>query len=323
MEEGYRIWANPSSPHAQGRAAKAMLEDARERIKRALKWEGELIFTSGASEALWIALNRAHAKRQMVSALEHDAVWRAAGEAQVIALAEQGRIDLASVSSFEQAVAAIQHVNSETGLIQPIADYLPEIHASDGLLLCDCSQSAGKFALPDCDMAAFSAHKFGGPVGIGALLVKDFAMLAPVGGHERGYRQGTENMPAALGMAAALEASLAQPMADIEAALDTLRAAVLAGGGRIVDAGGNVSSHLNAFAHPSLSAQAQLIRLDAKGFAVSAGSACSSGTLKKSRVLDALGVSDDIAARTIRVSTGWSTQPGELEQFCEAWRSLA
>ena len=307
MEEGFRIWANPSSPHAEGRRAKAALENARERIKRALGWEGELIFTSGASEALWIALNRAKVDRRIVSAVEHDAVFRAAPDAEVFS-------DDAAFDG--TAILAIQHVNSETGVINPVNEMMATIRSTGAILLSDCAQSAGKLALPDADMVVVSAHKFGGPIGVGALLVRDFALLEPTGGHERGYRQGTENMPGALGMAAALEAgpwaTTAAQRAEFAAALSDCRLTF-----------GAQADHILALAHPLISAQALLIRLDGQGFAVSAGSACSSGTLKKSRVLDAFGVPDDVAARTIRVSLGWNTTPEELERFAEAWRSLA
>jgi cysteine desulfurase len=170
-------------------------------------------------------------------------------------------------------------------------------------------------------MIVVSAHKFGGPIGIGALLVRDFNLLEPSGGHERGYRQGTENVPAAIGMAAALETGgmegWATRRADRMAFADALGQS-----GRII-APGVQADHIFAVAHQTMSAQALLIRLDAMGFAVSAGSACSSGTLKKSRVLDAFGVPDDVAARTIRVSLGWNTTPEELERFANAWVSLA
>lgn len=311
MEEGYRIWANPSSPHAEGRAARAALEDARERIKSSLNWDGELIFTSGASEALWIALNRAKVgqegkKRRIVSAVEHDAVFRAAPDAEVVA------DDTAFGAS---DILAIQHVNSETGVINPVSQMAQTIRETGAITLSDCAQSAGKLVLPDADMLVISAHKFGGPIGIGALLVRDFNLLEPIGGHERGYRQGTENMPAALGMAAAVEAydwhTTSEHRADF---VSVLRDDFLTFGEQ--------SDYIFALAHSSISAQALLIRLDAMGFAVSAGSACSSGTLKKSRVLDAFGVPDDVAARTIRVSIGWNTTAEELEQFAEAWNSL-
>lgn len=320
MEEGFRIWANPSSPHAEGRKARAALEDARERIKRALDWDGELIFTSGASEALWIALNRAKVKRRIVSAVEHDAVFRAAPDAEVVGIGESGF----ELTDCEDALVAVQHVNSETGtILMPYADnqIANSVRASGGYLLVDCSQSMGKHKLPACDMAAFSAHKLGGPIGIGALLVRDYGLLEPSGGHERGYRQGTENLPAALGFAAALEAGNVEhwPTSG-EQRLDFKNELFRHGE---VLAPGFQSSYIFAIAHPAISAQAQLIRLDAMGFAVSAGSACSSGTLKKSRVLDAFGVDDETAARTIRVSIGWNTTPEELDAFADAWKSLA
>lgn len=307
IEEGFAIWANPSSPHAEGRKARAALEDARERIKAALGWDGELIFTSGASEALWIALNRAKAKRRIVSAVEHDAVLRAAPDATVFTGEEP----------FDPAtLLAVQQVNSETGTINPVAQMAAPLAEAGALLLSDCAQSAGKLALPDADMLVVSAHKFGGPIGVGALLVRDFNLLEPVGGHERGYRQGTENLPGAMGMAAALEAGAWASTAEQRAAF----AARVAGQRMTI---GEQVDYIYALTHPAMSAQALLIRLDAMGFAVSAGSACSSGTLKKSRVLDAFGVPDDVAARTIRVSLGWSTTPEDLERFAEVWASLA
>jgi cysteine desulfurase len=311
MVAGFALWANPSSPHAEGRRAKAALEDARERVKQALGWSGEVIFTSGASEALWIALNRAKVSRRIVSAVEHDAVFRAAPDAAVFSGNE---------AIGAKTLLAVQHVNSETGTINPVGDMAATLSEAGALLLSDCAQSAGKLALPHADMLVVSAHKFGGPIGIGALLVRDFAMLEPSGGHERGYRQGTENLPGALGMAAALEAGGMDSWATDEGARQDFRQAIWAAGEAI--AVGPQCSHIFAVAHPTMSAQALLIRLDAMGFAVSAGSACSSGTLKKSRVLDAFGVPDDVAARTIRVSLGWSTTQEELERFAAAWASL-
>lgn len=330
MEVGFAQWANPSSPHAEGRKARAALEDARERIKRTLGWEGELIFTSGASEALWIALNRAKVKRRIVSAVEHDAVFRAAPDAEVVPIRQFGAEPepdaLVDALGQRGAIFALQSLNSETGtqLLDARAehshDLVRQVREAGGVLLADCSQSAGKMALPDADMIVVSAHKFGGPIGVGALLVRDFALLDPVGGHERGYRQGTENLPGALGMAAALEAGGLDGWETNESERLDFRQAIWASGEAI--AVGPQCSHIFAVAHPTISAQALLIRLDALGLAVSAGSACSSGTLKKSRVLDAFGVPDDVAARTIRVSLGWSTTPEELERFAAAWASL-
>jgi cysteine desulfurase len=311
MEEGFQLWANPSSPHAEGRKARAALEDARERIKAALGWSGELIFTSGASEALWIALNRCKASRRIVSAVEHDAVFRAAPDAEVFT----GEEPLGSDS-----LIAVQHVNSETGTINPVSDMAGAIAETGALMVSDCAQSAGKLTLPAADMLVVSAHKFGGPIGVGALLVRDFSLLDPVGGHERGYRQGTENLPGALGMAGALDAGGPESWATTLAERLAFRDALCASGELL--APGAQADHIFAIAHPTISAQALLIRLDGQGFAVSAGSACSSGTLKKSRVLDAFGVPDDVAARTIRVSLGWNTTAEDLERFSAAWASL-
>jgi len=310
MEEGFSLWANPSSPHAEGRRARAALEDARARIKAALGWQGEVIFTSGASEALAIALTRAAAQRRLASRFEHDALWRALPEAEVCT-------DAARLGP--GALLAAQHVNSETGTRDPSGWLAAQPPPPGTLVLADCAQSAGRLPLPAADMIVVSAHKFGGPIGVGALLLRDFSLISPCGGHERGYRQGTENLPGVLGMAAALEAGGRESWAT--SAEDRARFAAQMAPWRLVP--GDPVDYIFALAHPHLSAQALLIRLDSMGLAVSAGSACSSGTLKKSRVLDAFGVADEVAARTIRVSLGWNTRPEELARFVEAWEALA
>ena len=192
MVEALAHWANPSSPHGEGRAARAALEDARARIKAALGWDGEVMFTSGASEAIGLALCGFDA---VASAVEHDAVLSAVGAEARLPVDANG--DGRSAHTLPpSAVTPIQHVNNETGVIQPLAELRRAIRAGGGLLFADCSQSAGKLPLPDADMIAISAHKFGGPPGIGALLLRDLALLQPTGGQEKGYRRGTENLPA-------------------------------------------------------------------------------------------------------------------------------
>jgi cysteine desulfurase len=327
VREGFEKWANPSSPHGEGRAARAALEQARERVKTALGWQGEAIFTSGASEALAIALGRAKAGRRLVSAVEHDAVFRAAPDAEVLPI-EEGAIDLDALAEAlarpGRAVVAIQSINSETGTVLLPHDGTPAlamVREAGGLFLADCSQSAGRVPLPDADMVVVSAHKLGGPIGIGALLVRDFAMLEPSGGQERGYRTGTENLPAALGFAAALEAggieSWPTSYPDRFDFKDSLRR-----DGEVLCPGPQCS-HIVAVAHERLSAAALLIRFDALGFAISAGSACSSGTLKRSRALAAFGIDEDLADRTVRVSLGWTTTQADLDAFCQAWGEVA
>jgi cysteine desulfurase len=328
MREGFAEWANPSSPHAEGRAARAALEDARVRVKAALGWDGELVFTSGASEALAIGLGRARADRRLATAVEHDAVFRAAPDAEVVPLTtgEGGHrlVDgdaLATLLALPgRAVVVMQSVNSETGTVLIPHEGTPalaQVREAGGLFLADCSQSAGRVPLPDADMIVVSAHKLGGPIGIGALLVRDFAMLEPSGGQERGYRAGTENLPAALGFAAALEAGGIESWPtsypdryDFKDLLDR--------GGEVLRFGPQCS-HVLAVAAERMSAVALVIKLDAMGFAISAGSACSSGTLKQSRALAAFGVDPEVAARTVRVSVGWNTSLSELEAFADAW----
>ncbi|MDE2436148.1 MAG: aminotransferase class V-fold PLP-dependent enzyme [Sphingomonadales bacterium] len=318
MLEGFTIWANPSSPHGPGRKARAALEDARARVKEALAWQGEVVFTSGASEALAIAMTRCVLPFAGASAVEHEAVLRLTGGSPRLPVDSLGIVDQSSCAL--PGLVVVQQVNSETGVIQPLEAVAEVVRGAGGLLLADCAQGVGKLALPDADLVALSAHKFGGPIGIGALLVRDWAMLKPSGGQERGYRPGTENLPGAMAMAAALEADrdwLDQAVSQRER-LD--EAIALAGGEAIAHAAGRVPS-IAAYRMPGKSAQAQLIRFDAMGIAVSAGSACSSGSLKASPVLTAMGY--DHPGEVIRVSIGRETTGAEVEQFIAAWREIA
>ncbi|MBU0669677.1 MAG: aminotransferase class V-fold PLP-dependent enzyme, partial [Alphaproteobacteria bacterium] len=225
LEEGWRLWANPSSPHAEGRKAKAALEDARARIAATLGWDGEIILTSGASEAAQLALGSAQAGARLVAASEHDAILGAAPDAERLPVQPDGALDLEVLQEAvqrERPLVAVQQINSETGQRHDLATIAAIVRQAGGVLLADCAQGAGKLALPECDMAILSAHKFGGPVGVGALLVKDYKLLKPSGGHERGYRRGTENLSGAMAMAAALEAC-ATPYCD-PAVLEPLEA---------------------------------------------------------------------------------------------------
>lgn len=314
--EGLAIWANPSSPHAPGRAARATLEDARARIARALGWEGQVIFTSGASEALAIAMTRAHLPVVAVSPIEHEAALRHAGTVERLPVDACGRVDPHATA--RGGLVVVQQVNNETGVIQPLAEIAPRVRGAGGLLLADCAQGAGKIGLPDADLIAIAAHKFGGPVGVGALLVRDWAMLVPSGGQERGYRPGTENMPAALAMAAALEAGShwIEEAVRLRAILD---AAVIAADGEVIAADAARLACIGAYRLPGQSAAAQLIRLDSQGIAVSAGSACSSGSLKVSHVLSAMGLDATAAGEVIRVSIGRETTRQDVERFLSVW----
>ncbi|MEZ5711087.1 MAG: cysteine desulfurase family protein [Sphingobium sp.] len=315
MARGLERWANPSSPHAEGRAAREALEDARIRIKAALGWDGHVIFTSGASEAIAIALTRAKAEHIVTSPVEHDAVLRVTQEAQRLAIDALGCVS----DTVPGALHVIQHVNNETGVIQPIAELAERIHEGGGWLFCDCAQSAAKLGLPlEADMIAVSAHKFGGPPGIGALLVRDLTLLEPSGGQEQGYRGGTENVPAVLAMAAALEQDKGwmTEAARLRLMLDD---AIRASGGEVVADGAERIPTIASYRMPGVAARAQLIRFDMAGIAVSAGAACSSGTLKTSPVLKAMGWNDTAADEVIRVSFGPQTGEEDVRAFITLW----
>jgi len=330
MLDGFALWANPSSPHAAGRKARAALEEARERIAEALGWNGEVIFTSGASEAATLAMAHAVGHERFVSAVEHDAVLAAAPGAPRLAVLPNGEVDQdrleALLAKASQPVVAIQWFNSETGVQQDMGNLVEAVHDVGGLLVCDVSQTAGKYPLPhDVDMAIIAAHKFGGPVAVGALLVREYAMLGASGGQERGYRRGTENLPGILGMAAALEAC-DYPYLPLEVhdAKERFAAEVRNAGG--VWFGDRLEAHsayIDALAMPQVSGSAQLMRFDMAGIAVSQGSACSSGSMRRSHVLTAMGVDDDLADRTIRMSIGWTTTVAEIERFAEVWLGIA
>lgn len=318
MLHGFAIWANPSSPHAAGRRARAALEEARSRIAAALSWDGEVILTSGASEALALALTRCRLPLAAVSAVEHDAVLRWKGEAAVLGVDGAGQVDPAACAL--PGLVAVQQVNSETGVVQPLDPIAAAVRGAGGWLLADCAQGAGKLATPEADLVAISAHKFGGPVGVGALLLRDWGMLNPTGGQERGYRGGTENLPAVLAMAAALEAGR-----DWFDAATVLRArldrGIVAAGGQVIAADAARVPTIAAYRMPGRAANAQLIRFDGMGLAVSAGSACSSGSLKPSHVLAAMQL--DGAGEVIRVSLGRETTAADVDRFLAAWQEIA
>ncbi|MCW3797449.1 cysteine desulfurase [Sphingomonas sp. BN140010] len=313
--EAMARWANPSSPHADGRAARASLERARADIADALGWHHDVILTSGASEALAIAGQRASVAGRWHGATEHDAVPAAMGQRSgVVPVGRDGLIDrdaLADALAQGPALVAIQQVNNETGVVQPLDAIAEQVRAAGSLLLADCAQGAGKLPLPDADFIAVSAHKLGGPPGIGALLVKDLGALAATGGQEKGYRRGTHNLPAIAGFAAALTS---RRFADAMPRLAELRARLAAQlPATIIAADAPRSPAIGAYAIAGVSSAALLVQLDLAGFAVSTGSACSSGSMKRSHVLTAMGVSGELADRTIRISFGPDTTAAEVE----------
>lgn len=323
VAEAMERWANPSSAHAEGRAAHAALEEARTRIKAALGWDGAIIFTSGATEAIEIVMRRARAGERLVSATEHSAVLRAVPEPQILAVQADGILDRCDIalSGREKALVAVQSVNNETGVIQPMPRIAERVREGDGLLLVDCAQSAGKLPLPDADFLAVSAHKLGGPPGVGALLLRDEATLQAAGGQEGGQRAGTVPVPLILGFAAALEADRA--WLDAAGGLrDRLDRAIVAAGGEVIAAEAPRIATISSYRMPGVPGAAQLIQLDLAGIAVSAGSACSSGSVKPSHVLAAMGMADKAAREAIRISFGPDTGEKDIDALIAEWRKL-
>ena len=343
-----------------GRAAFAALEDARRRIARALGAQrpDELILTSGATEADNAALfglaNAAVAARRragagdftphvVVSAIEHDAVLAPAKRLEQqgfrvtrVAPNRAGFITpeaLAAVLDANTVLVSVMTANSELGSIQPVAELAKAAHAAGALFHTDATQALGKTPVDvrawGCDAASFSAHKVGGPKGIGALYVKartPFDAYLLGGGQEAGRRSGTQNVAGAAGFAAAVEAAQANQPAETQrlAALrDKLYAALAATPGvhPTVDVAPGSTEYLPNIVHvlvDALESETLILRFDMRGFGVSGGSACSSHSLEPSHVLRAVGIGDDAAHGALRISMGRYTTEADIDNFIAA-----
>ena len=323
---GAEAWANPSSPHGEGRATRALLEEARTTLAGTLGWRHDVIFTSGASESVEIAARRAVPSGRAHCATEHPIVGYAMGEeSTVIPVDSNGLIDEAALDAVladGPALIAIQQVNNETGVIQPLDRLAPKIREAGSLLLSDCAQSASKLPLPDADFIAICAHKLGGPPGIGALLVRDLGTLRAVGGgQEKGYRRGTQDVPGALAFAAALAAKpydmkrLADLRERLEQQLSKLGVVILGEDAPRIPT-------IGAVALSGANNAAMLIQLDLAGVAVSAGSACSSGKQQASHVLAAMGVPAELAGGFLRLSFGPDTSDSDIDGFLAAFEAI-
>lgn len=314
MVAAMEVVGNPSSVHAEGRAAKTLLEKSRAKIAAALGADGaDIVFTSGATEAASLAC----AGRGLVcAAVEHDAV--AAWCDATLPVDAQGKVTVS-----HPARTALQLANSETGILQD----LPL-----GLAVSDLTQAFGKvpfaFNWLGCDMGLVSAHKLGGPKGIGALVVRqgiDVPAQLRGGGQEMGRRAGTENLIGIAGFAAAAEAAardLAAGAWDEVAELRNILESELSAATKETISVGNGSTRLPntlCLIAPGWKGETQVMAMDLAGFAVSAGSACSSGKVRASRVLTAMGFSETLAAQAIRVSLGPGVTKDDVLRFAKAW----
>ncbi len=327
---------NPSSVHAAGRHARAAIEDAREQVAfLAAADPAGVIFTAGATEANNLALRGAGRGRALVSAIEHDSVLAARDDAEIIPVTADGRVDIAALDEMlardaTPALVSVMFANNETGVIQPIAEVAARAHAHGALVHTDAVQAAGRLPIDmaalGVDMLSLSAHKIGGPQGVGALLLAGDLPMAPVirgGGQERRRRAGTENAAAitGFGIAAELARGDLAGVPAITSLRDMLeqRVRAAAPGAVVHGAATRRLCNTSCFGIPGHAAETLIIALDLAGIAVSAGSACSSGKVAQSHVLMAMGVAPAAAREAIRVSLGTGTTAADIDALVAAW----
>lgn len=333
------LGANPSSTHAAGRKARAMVEHARAQVAALAAARPDMTtFVSGGVEANALAIESALAagyERVLVSATEHDCVWATASA--LFATVEVWPVDQTGVADLDwlsgalarsgRALVCLMAANNETGVIQPVEAASAMVRAAGGWLHVDAVQAAGKMALDagmlGADTLALSGHKVGGPQGVGALIARpDVAITRRLhgGGQERGRRAGTENLSGIAGFGAAAVAaqrdlSLAHEQAQWR---DALADRLIAVGAEVLGAGVPRLPQTLCAATPGFSSEVQVMALDLAGVMVSAGAACSSGKVKASRVVEAMGRTD-LAASSIRVSGGWATTAADWSRCGDAW----
>lgn len=332
------VTGNPSSVHAFGRAARALVEEARAEVAALVGARpDEVVFTSGATEANSLALAAAQGA-VLVSASEHPSVLEAAPSAERLPVGPDGLLDLAALAARLRSLEApvlvsVMLANNETGVIQPIAEIAALVKQAGGRLHCDAVQAAGRLSLDmaglGVDYLTLSSHKIGGPKGAGALIVRTGAPLTAQllgGGQERRLRAGTEDVAAIAGFGAACRAA-AEDLAAMERLSnwrDRFEARLLAIAPETYIFGCEAPRlpNTSCFANPFLPAETQLIALDLEGLAVSSGSACSSGKVSPSHVLLAMGADDALAGAALRLSLGWNSQEADLDRFLAAWERL-
>ena len=351
MAAAWELSGNPSSVHAEGRHARRLVEEARAAIAEAVAGLARnVVFTSGGTEANALALTpglrRASGpavERLLVSAVEHASVLAggrfSADAINTVGVTRSGVLDLdrlrAALAAGPPALVSVMLANNETGALQPVAEAAELVHASGGLLHVDAIQALGKIPVDikalRADLVTVSAHKIGGPKGVGAVILADGVLgLEPLlrgGGQELSRRAGTENVAGIAGFAAAVKAAMAafeEDTSRLEGLRDRLERGLGQSPGVIVFSD-NVKRLPNTtlFTAPGLKAETAVIGFDLAGIAVSSGSACSSGKVQPSHVLEAMGFGADLAQGAVRLSLGWSTSSAEIDRCLEAWRKLS
>jgi cysteine desulfurase len=350
MVAAFDLIGNPSSVHAEGREARRLVEEARATLAAAVGAQPRnVVFTSAGTEANALALSPGlrglsggPVERLLVSAVEHASVLAGgrfpADKIGLIQVTRSGVVDLdqlkLQLKDGPPPLVSIMAANNETGALQPVTEAATIVHEAGGLLHVDAIQALGKIPFDiksvGVDLATFSAHKIGGPKGIGALVMSEgIGGLEPVlrgGGQELNRRAGTENIAGIAAFGAAVKAALQALPEDVKrmASLrDCLENGLRANPGTIVFAK-DVARLPNTvlFTAPGLKAETAVIGFDLEGVAVSSGSACSSGKVQPSHVLSAMGYDQGVAQGAVRLSLGWSTEPEDINRALEAWRKL-
>ncbi|KZD00879.1 cysteine desulfurase family protein [Oceanibaculum pacificum] len=344
MEEG----GNPSSIHAAGRAARKRVEDARRAVAALIGADAtRLIFTSGGTEANALALLGSGRPRILYSAIEHDSVRAVHAKAEAVPVTRDGLIDLAALEAMlreddqsaprpppRPTIVSLMLANNETGIVQPVASAAEIAHRHGALIHCDAIQAAGKIPVDvaelGVDFLSVSAHKIGGPPGVGALYIAaglEVAAQQRGGGQERRMRGGTENLPGIAGFgAAALAAAEGLPAyRALGAWRDALEAGVKAITPAAIIVGEDCARLPNTacIALPGVKSDTIVMAMDLAGIAISAGSACSSGKVAASHVLTAMHLPVEIAGGGIRISLGWRSERADIDRFLDAWQAFA
>lgn len=340
MLAAMELVGNPSSVHSFGRAARHLLEESRASVAQAIGVRpAQVIFTSGGTEANDLALNGLTGRPCLISAIEHDCSLAARDDAERIPVGAQGLLQLDWLTARlaeigKPALVSVMLANNETGVIQPVADIAALVHQHGGLLHVDCAQALGKipvnFLLLGADLISLSAHKVGGPKGVGALVVADGIAINPQlrgGGQEQNRRAGTENLIGIAGFGAAVQdirtdITTMQQRANWRDAFEAqLQAAVPEA--IVYSQQAPRLPNTSLIGLPGMRAETQLMALDLAGFAVSTGAACSSGKVRPSHVLTAMGCAPDAAQQAVRISSGWETTADDYERMLKAWLQMA
>ena len=332
----FGVTGNPSSVHRPGRLVRRIMEDAREAIAGAFGGQpGDLVFTSGGTEADCLAIHAmAGGRRIIMSAIEHDAVRSAAGGATVLPVGVDGAVDLRALderlSDGVASLVCLMLTNNETGVIQPVRQAAAICRHHGALLHVDAVQAAGRMPVRldslGAHSLAISSHKLGGPAGAGALLLaQDAPFAGPLiggGGQERGRRGGTPAVALIAGFAAAVRASAADDLVTLARLRDAAERAAVACGAVVCGDPAYRLPNTTCIALPGAAAGVQVIALDLENIAVSAGAACSSGKVQTSHVLRAMGLGA-LAGEAIRVSLPWNAAAADIEAFATAYQRVA